>query len=247
MEGQNWGLENVAVKKVSVNGFNWLPEEHLKQLEKLLNHLNLGRYLDEQIKEQEAVQLNLDTSSVNVQEIKFDDRTKIEIASGEGVPFFAKLFHIDETANEDGTYNLHIVAIENDVLVVDSVNPVDYNSLGLSEIVNALVPNEEDVSAKAWYSDVPCVGNGCCVFTEYNMVTYPVFYNWCGANCGSGTPINAADTCCRTHDYCYNNFSSYPTRCSCDLNLINCLGQTSSPGATIMATAFRIKRKDQGC
>ncbi|MGE7692081.1 hypothetical protein ACQKMI_23150 [Lysinibacillus sp. NPDC097214] len=242
MEGQDWGLEKVIMKKESVNGLKWLPEEHFKQLEKLLNHLNLGSYLNGPINEQEAIHMKLEDNNVRVQEVKFDDRTKVEIASGEGVTFLAKLFHVDEVMNEDGTYNLHLVTIDDGEIIVDSVTPTDSKVVGLSEIINSLIPKEQDVNAQAWYDSLPCVGNGCCTFTStaLGVILYH-HYNWCGANCGSGTPINAADTCCRTHDYCYGSFSSYPDRCKCDQNLINCLGNTSSPGAILMAAAFKIK------
>ena len=95
MEGQDYGLEKVIIKKTSVDGLNWLPEEHFKQLERLFNHLNLGSYLNGPINEHEAVDMNLEDNNARVQEIKFDNRTKVEIASGEGLPFFAKLFHVE--------------------------------------------------------------------------------------------------------------------------------------------------------
>lgn len=58
-------------------------------------------------------------------------------------------------------------------------------------------------------------GDGC----------YPL-YKHCGRNCGDkgkyggGTPKNAYDTCCRTHDRCWENFGV--DDCQCDCQFIAC-------------------------
>ncbi|WP_010095568.1 hypothetical protein [Ornithinibacillus scapharcae] len=95
---------------------------------------------------------------------------------------------------------------------------------------------------------LPCIQDGCCSFRYNGNPFNPlVKYNWCGANCGSGTPVNALDTCCRTHDYCYGSFKSYPSRCDCDQNLINCARNTDNAGTSRVIAAFQAKMIWEGC
>lgn len=102
----------------------------------------------------------------------------------------------------------------------------------------------EDISIQA----LPCIQDGCCSFRYNGNPFNPlVRYKWCGANCGSGTPVNALDTCCRTHDYCYGSFSKYPARCDCDQNLINCARNTDNAGTSRVIAAFQAKMFAQGC
>ncbi|MGE7946783.1 hypothetical protein [Lysinibacillus sp. NPDC093688] len=220
MAQQNWGLENVAVKVASVAGLNWLPQEHYEQLNKLFKHLKLENYLGEKVIEQSAIELKLVGVKGIVQEVKFSERTKLEITSGDGLLFFAKLLHTEEVENEDGTYNQHLVAIEDGLIIVERIVTTTSKTVVISDLIKSLNLDGQDVSAQAWYDSIPCVANGCCAFADGPIqLEKPVVYKWCGANCGSGTPVNAADNCCRTHDYCYSSFPSYPNRCSCDRNL----------------------------
>ncbi|CAM3997930.1 hypothetical protein [Mesobacillus zeae] len=93
-----------------------------------------------------------------------------------------------------------------------------------------------------------CWLNGCCSFRYNGLPWNPlVNYKWCGANCGSGTPVNPLDTCCRTHDYCYGSYSSYPARCSCDRTLIQCAGTTDNAGTDRVIAAFKAKMLAMGC
>ncbi|MFN2747757.1 MULTISPECIES: hypothetical protein [Bacillus] len=85
--------------------------------------------------------------------------------------------------------------------------------------------NAEDVSTQAWYE-------GCLVFGD--PATGFHHYKWCGAKCGSGTPINALDRCCRAHDYCWANFGKGDDEC--DMNLYHCASKTSDPGWYMVAT-----------
>ncbi|MED4321180.1 hypothetical protein P9232_06990 [Weizmannia sp. CD-2023] len=85
-----------------------------------------------------------------------------------------------------------------------------------------------------------CFKNGtCCEFGK-------VKYNWCGPGCGSGKPVNALDSCCKSHDACYGKYKHYrtspPNRCTCDANLIKCANKTSSPGKSVIIAAFVAKR-----
>jgi len=68
-------------------------------------------------------------------------------------------------------------------------------------------------------------------------------YQHCGKGCGSfkgaigggGTPINATDRCCRTHDKCYS--STRKNRC-CDKDLINCIAGHKTAAATTISYVF---------
>jgi hypothetical protein len=57
-------------------------------------------------------------------------------------------------------------------------------------------------------------------------------YNHCGSGCGDGlaegggTPINAIDYCCRSHDRCWSNFGKWD-RC-CDKNFVDCANRNES-------------------
>jgi len=106
-------------------------------------------------------------------------------------------------------------------------------------------------------SPVPCFnwdGSGtCCKFRYGGLPWNPIVtYKWCGANCGNGcgstpTPVNALDRCCKSHDCCYVNNSSYPARCSCDQTLINCARGTDNAGSDRVVVAFQAKRLYFGC
>lgn len=242
-EVQDWGLEALTVKASNVEEFNWLPTEQVEQLDKLMKHLSLNHYLGAKIVEQSAVEIATQNLKGIVQEVKFDERTKVEITSGDDVPFSAKLQHIKEKPNANGTYNLLVALIENDEIIVNRVEQTTSQTVELFDPLKSLksdAPNDNKISIEAWYDNVPCLSNGCCTFSG-------VKYNWCGAKCGSKTPINDADTCCRTHDYCYGSFATYPKRCECDKNLRTCLGYTSDPGSSTMRAAFYLKMLYMGC
>lgn len=59
---------------------------------------------------------------------------------------------------------------------------------------------------------------------------YPT-YKHCGKGCGDngkyggGTPKNALDTCCRTHDRCWANFGT--NDCQCDCDFIKCANKNN--------------------
>ncbi|WP_375200837.1 hypothetical protein [Bacillus sp. RS11] len=247
MKENTWKFQKMDVKKSSVSDFNWLSKEQLKQIKHLLNHLNLEINLDKKIIEQNAVELTIGFDSKEVkaimQEAQLDEKTKIEIQTGKGLPFFARITHIEGESNEDGSYIQHLVTIEDNVIIIDQTDKTTSKTVEVADLMKALnttVPNTNDISPQG----VPCIQDGCCVFNEPAWVggpMIPVMYNWCGANCGSGTPVNSTDTCCRTHDNCYTSFTSYPDRCSCDKNLINCIKGQTNPGANQVRIAFQAK------
>lgn len=87
-----------------------------------------------------------------------------------------------------------------------------------------------------------CV-NTCCKFRKYgNPFGTLVTYRHCGSNCGTfgahggGTPVNALDRCCASHDACWHNFGSWD--CECDRILVNCARNTNDAGSSRVANFF---------
>ncbi|MGA3603164.1 hypothetical protein [Lysinibacillus agricola] len=84
---------------------------------------------------------------------------------------------------------------------------------------------DNEVSLLAWWTSDGCLPGG---------------YQHCGGNCGYGSthgggkPINATDTCCVSHDRCYDVFG-YGDNC-CDKELVSCVsGHTTVAAAGIRA------------
>lgn len=241
-EVKDWGLDALTIQAANVKDFDWLAIEKVEQVEKLFKYLSLDHYLGHKFIEQSAVEIAAENSKVIVQELKLDERTRVEITNGEEVPFSAKLVHIKEEPNANGTYNLLLALIEDGEIIVNKVEQTTAQTVELFEPLASVKSEapEDAVSFKAWYDSVPCLQDGCCTFSGTK-------YKWCGANCGSGTPVNSADTCCRTHDYCYGSFGAYPARCECDKTLRSCLANTSDPGSSTMRAAFWAKMVWKGC
>lgn len=140
---------------------------------------------------------------------------------------------LDHIIFENGLIRKQLVSFYNGKQGFTVNNPSEVEKLTLPVIVT---DSEEDVHAKY----LSCFTGGCCKLDGTQ-------YRWCGMNCGSGVPVNSLDTCCRTHDYCYDSFSSYPTRCTCDRNLINCAKATNIPGRTEVVLAFEAKMAVNFC
>lgn len=81
---------------------------------------------------------------------------------------------------------------------------------------------------------ISCFDGGCCKLNGEQ-------YKWCGMGCGSGTPINKLDTCCRNHDYCYGTFPSMKDRCECDRILISCSKVSGVAASSLVIAAFNLK------
>lgn len=121
--------------------------------------------------------------------------------------------------------------------------PRDYETLPKEEFSS---PEDEKIITQA--IDVPCISNGCCSFRYNGNPFNPlVKYKWCGAGCGSGTPVNELDSCCKKHDSCYGKYSSYPNRCECDMKLIICAKKTDNAGTSRIINAFKAKMLVKNC
>lgn len=244
----------MRARKMHLNDLQWLTDKELQIVKETLKHLGLEQLLDSKdIYSSNALELtNAEHSAAfTAQNIQFNEKTRLEIST---VPddvsqFGVKVFHIENSETnkpkQKFVSNLggEIIADNEEEIASDSlVNP------DLLEVFKDLTnTGDGEVSASAWYDGLPCVGQSgmCCVIKEPlytgSIPTIPVAYNWCGAGCGSGTPVNGIDTCCRTHDYCYGSFSSYPSRCDCDQNLINCVNRYGDRAASLIRSAFQIK------
>jgi hypothetical protein len=132
---------------------------------------------------------------------------------------------------EDGVPRVFTTSFKNGEILYDVDGP--YNEKAFN------IPEKEEVKTTVAYLD--CVWGGtCCTLSG-------VKYKWCGAGCGSGTPINALDTCCRWHDDCYTANKSYPARCVCDAVLNRCADTSGVDGAGILISAFIAKMAWYGC
>lgn len=254
MQENNWGIMDLSFKESSVKGFSWLSHNQLNQLKNLFNYAGLLNVLNGAISNQNAVEFTAsgnNEASFTIQAIKFDTNTKVEIISSKDLPIFARLYTLKK--QEHNVDLLRLIAIDDDKIIIDEEKTYEINildNINIFESLKTIPSNEEEISTQAWYSNVPCVANGCCVFNEPAWPggpLFPLYYNWCGASCGSGTPVNGTDTCCRTHDYCYGSFSTYPNRCSCDQTMMTCTAGKSGAAALAIYQAFKLKRAAMGC
>lgn len=253
----DWGIKSFTYEELDLKGIDWLTSMQKGQLDVLLENYDL-LYVKEAIEEQNASKLFITVESEEevteesiVQNVKFNDQTKIEISVSlnQEESFFIKLYHLEKDQN--GNNILKFAAIENGEIINEYEEFYEGSSLEIlttSEVVNESNATDDEVSIFAWYSNVPCVAKGCCVFNERSAVgNYPVRYKYCGAKCGSGTPVNATDRCCQRHDSCYGKNSRYPGRCACDRTFRSCLSGKGGQGPTLMRAAFLAKMRKQGC
>lgn len=133
---------------------------------------------------------------------------------------------------KDGALRVFTTSFEKDEIAYEVDREYDAKSFE--------IPQEEpDFEPQVAYLD--CVwGNSCCTLSGKK-------YKWCGAGCGSGTPINALDKCCKFHDNCYSDNKKYPGRCYCDGVLNRCADASNVDGAGILIAAFVAKMAFKGC
>jgi len=147
---------------------------------------------------------------------------------------------LNTISNSEGGKLKTVVTFDDGVRIGEYEVSTEESTLYLPDLLKEEVYTNGDPSLIDAQVSVPCIQNGCCTFSG-------VKYKWCGAGCGSGTPINALDRCCRTHDYCYGSFKSYPDRCACDRNLRSCAANTNDPGKTTLRTGIWGKMVGHGC
>lgn len=112
--------------------------------------------------------------------------------------------------------------------------------------VPEVAEEHEEVLVTIMYDPLSCISTGsCCIFEGQR-------YEHCGQSCGvyhnagGGTPINAIDKCCRTHDTQILNKTG-KERCTPHKNLINCMSGLTGPGDTTIRTGIRADALLNGC
>jgi hypothetical protein len=238
-----------------LDGLNWLTSEEKAQVKRVFDSANLTDVIDQEITEQAANSLNItveetddsneESTTLKFQSLKFGEKTRVDLIKDDG--FLIKFYHLYE---EEEVNKLLFISSEDGKVSTEKIKNTSEKTLPLIDLREAFAPqNDQGISTQAWYDDAPCVADGCCVLNEPAppLGSVPIAYNYCGANCGSGDPVNGTDRCCRTHDNCYGSFSTYPTRCDCDQNLIDCLSPETGQGPAAIQTVFRAKMTVRGC
>lgn len=143
----------------------------------------------------------------------------------------------------DGKAFKNIAVFENDEMQLENKIESDVQVLQLP-VYNE--PNEEQDNVTIQGLD-DCWLNGCCSFRYRGLPWNPlIHYKWCGRNCGSGTPVNALDSCCKTHDNCYVG-KTYPAKCKCDKDAANCAAGTDLAGSDRVMAAMITLAALGGC
>ncbi|MGG3522565.1 hypothetical protein ABES13_27775 [Bacillus pseudomycoides] len=140
------------------------------------------------------------------------------------------------TAEENGKKVIHHAIVQDGKVIVEQVVAHDPQHFAFIEELKTQKGAEEssnEIKEEAWY-------DGCLVFYNSGNGKY-YYYNHCGKGCGgeSKPVINTLDSCCRTHDRCYNNFGF--NDCGCDADLSRCANAASDPGWWMVSEWARIK------
>lgn len=251
-------ISKVEVQETNIKDLSWLSSEELKIVKKVLNYMQIKDSL-ESVVESNMLDITYffedDKKGIfsRLHNLKLTEKTRLEIASlpEDSNEFIVKVFHVTES---DDKKILHFVSYSDGKYLADLKEDFQDESLenpNLLELHNESISNDESSEVGVAWGSLPCVQSGCCTIKEPiytgGAPVIPIKYNWCGASCGSGTPVNVVDTCCRSHDWCYDSFKSYPSRCACDRNLRNCVDGTGYRAATLIRGAFSAKMKWFGC
>ena len=132
---------------------------------------------------------------------------------------------------------VHTITVNNGEVAENSTDDVvDFAGFDEGEVQSdENLPNNPSYKKGAYNVDLTAQG----VFD----FCLPGGYQHCGKGCGSfkgavgggGTPINATDRCCRTHDKCYS--STRKNRC-CDKDLVNCVAEHKTAAANTIRYVF---------
>lgn len=251
-------LSRVEVQQQTINNLSWLTPAEKEVILQTLGFMDLKLDINS-ILESNSIKMTYffrdDTKGVVsvLQNVKLNENTRLEIISfpNNFQEFEVKFYHLKENDDEK---KLRFVSYLDGKLISDKEEDFQDSLLenpNLLDLYNDTISNNQEEDVEVAWGGLPCLQNGCCIINEPlypgSAPLVPVYYNWCGANCGSGSPVNSVDTCCRTHDYCYGSFKGYPSRYACDKNIRNCVASTGYRAAGIISAGFAAKMLYYGC
>ena len=230
MEG--YRIKKVYLSTTNEKSLNDIEKEVLNNLERVteVNYTNF-KNIDKSVKSEIHFDNSDELYIANTKILNIAENIKLAIMTFENKinDSFVQLLVHNKNQQKVTTYinNKKIASYNQDAPTLNNVFLKEYDEYDY----------QEDILPQI---SVPCIQNGCCTFGSMK-------FKWCGAGCGSGTPINSLDTCCRSHDYCYGSYKSYPDRCTCDKTLIDCAASTSNGYKHLITGTFVAKRLAMGC
>ncbi|BFZ13247.1 hypothetical protein BsWGS_16286 [Bradybaena similaris] len=81
------------------------------------------------------------------------------------------------------------------------------------------------------------------VYTGRSCWDYNSYGNWCGLG-GSGTPVDAVDTCCQRHDQCYDGLSRMGCHPHSQVYTKQCSGRSCTCNGSSGTCAYETCRCD---
>ena len=224
----------IKAQELEINQSNKLVEEFNQSADfvALLEEIN-KHHQDVQVEETDIFQLTFseeDGEGVNVAAIfvKLDDEVIVQaLKQGEELRVKAHFSKI----NEFGERVIAKAIVKDGEVEIE--NEIEFNAeyfLFVDELKNPQGADEEsEVAPAAWY-------DGCLTFYSSGNNKY-YNYRYCGSKCTgknfTQTPLNALDSCCRSHDRCWVNFGKGDD--GCDMQLYKCANATSNPGWWMVA------------